>query len=51
MTGAGTKGNKSLSYFNLAMANLKSLNTSSSEIIDKHLNKTNTFKTNRALLN
>ena len=51
MTGAGTKGNKSLSYFNLAMADLKSSNTSSSEIIDKHLNKTNTFESNRALMN
>ena len=44
MTGAGTKGNKSSSYFNLATADLKSLNISSSGIIGNHLHKSNTLK-------
>jgi len=44
MTGAGTKGNKSTSYFNLATADLKSFNISSNGIIGNQLHKSNTLK-------
>ena len=44
MTGAGTKGNKSTSYFNLATADLKSFTISSNGIIGNQLHKSNTLK-------
>ena len=51
MTGAGTKGEKSTSYFNLAMAELKSSNSTPTKMIEKRLIKTENFKPNRALIN